>query len=212
MNIALFGPPGAGKGTQSALLVERLKMLQISTGDLFRSHISRQTDLGKKAKSYMDAGILVPDDVTIEMVNVAVSSAASRSFILDGFPRSILQAKALDDLLEKNKVLVEKAIFIDVPEDVLLSRLTGRRVCEKCGEIYHIESKRPKLNGACDLCGSRVIQRPDDATEVIQKRLTVYAETTFPLKSYYIEQGKCVLIDGQGEVEQVFTRIKEELK
>jgi adenylate kinase len=212
MNIVLFGPPGAGKGTQSSLLVDRLEMLQISTGDLFRSNITRQTALGNKAKNFMDAGLLVPDEVTIEMVRVALSDSRGKSFILDGFPRNLIQARALDQILLDLEKSVEKAIFIDVPHAVLLTRLTGRRVCQKCGEIYHIEVKKPKNDGVCDLCNSTVVQRPDDTKEVIEKRLNVYSEITLPLKHYYTEQKKCVVIDGLGEVEAVFGRVKKELK
>lgn len=203
MNILLFGAPGAGKGTQSALLVERLNMKQISTGDLFRSAIKNNTELGVKAKSYMDKGALVPDDVTIGMVEEVLSKGV-KDFILDGFPRNVVQAQALDGLLKKLALKIDKAIFLDVPRKDLLSRLTGRRVCRSCGAVFHVETKPTKTEGICDNCGGEVYQRNDDKEEVILSRLKTYDDTTSPMISFYKEQGKFFEIDGGKDTELVY--------
>lgn len=209
MNIVLFGAPGAGKGTQSALLVERMGMVQISTGDLFRAAIKNQTELGMKAKSYMDKGELVPDAVTIGMVDEVLAKLANKSFILDGFPRTVAQAEALGTILSKRNMVIGKAVFLEVPKGELLERLTGRRVCKSCGAVYHITSKPPKHTGVCDVCGGEVIQRNDDKEDVIATRLKTYEENTFPLRSYYKEQSKYAEINGNQETEVVFAALKK---
>ena len=180
MSIILFGAPGAGKGTQSALLVEKLGMTQISTGDLFRAAIKNKTELGVKAQSYMDQGQLVPDSIVIGMVEEVLKSGV-KNFILDGFPRTVPQAEALDELLKKLNLSISKAIFLEVPKAALMSRLTGRRVCKNCGAVFHIVNKPSKVEGICDNCGGQVVQRSDDKTEVIEARLKSYEEYTSPL-------------------------------
>lgn len=204
MNLILFGAPGAGKGTQSTLLVDRKKFVQISTGDLFRAAIKNQTDLGKKAQVFMDQGGLVPDDIVVGMVEEALKSLSGKAFILDGFPRTLAQASALDGMLEKNKMTVDRVITLEVPRQELLERLTGRRVCKNCGAVYHIASKPPKSEGVCDVCGGAVAQRNDDKAEVIGNRLNTYDQTTAPLKDYYRGQGKMVEIDGNREAEAIY--------
>lgn len=208
MNILLFGPPGAGKGTQSALLVDREKMFQISTGDLFRNAIKNSTTLGLEAKKYMDAGQLVPDSIVIGMVEEVLAGLKSRSFILDGFPRTVQQADALGNLLKGMRLSVDRAVFLDVPSSILLGRLTGRRVCQNCGASYHVEAKPPKRAGTCDLCGGAVILRNDDKEEVISARLEAYESSTAPLKSYYEKVGSLRIVNGMGSTEEVFSRIK----
>lgn len=207
MNILLFGPPGAGKGTQSTLLVEHLGMKHISTGDLFRSAIKNETTLGLEAKKYMDKGSLVPDSVTIGMVEEEFKKMGSDSFILDGFPRTVPQAEALENLLKKYGKRLDKALFLEVPESQLMGRLTGRRVCKNCGAVYHIESKPTRKDGVCDACGGAVVQRADDKAEVIKNRLDAYTQSTKPLKAYYAEAEKFVAVDGLGESTEVFERI-----
>jgi len=207
LNIILFGAPGAGKGTQSALLIERLGMMQISTGDLFRAAIKNKTELGVKAQSYMDQGQLVPDSVVIGMVEEVLKSGV-KNFILDGFPRTVPQAEALDGLLNKLKLSISKAIFLEVPKAELMSRLTGRRVCKNCGTVFHIVNKPSKVEGVCDNCGGQVVQRNDDKTEVIEARLKSYDEYTAPLKEYYIRAHKYVEINGNRDTEEVFSDIK----
>lgn len=211
MNLILFGPPGAGKGTQSSLLIERRGMKQISTGDLFRAAIKNGTALGKEAKSYMDAGKLVPDSVTIGLVDEELGRLNGKSFILDGFPRNVAQAEALEGLLKNKGIKVDRVVFLEVPLNMLLGRLTGRRVCKSCGAVYHVESKPSHTTGVCDACGGEVIQRPDDKEEVIRTRLEAYEQSTRPLKDYYRSKGPYVEVDGLGSSEEVFTRITKVL-
>lgn len=203
MNIILFGAPGAGKGTQSGLLIERRGMTQISTGDLFRAAIKNKTELGRKAQEFMDQGQLVPDEIVIGMVEEVLQKGV-QDFILDGFPRTVKQAEALDSLLGKMKLSIGKAIFLEVPQQILMDRLTGRRVCKACGAVYHIASKPPKKEGVCDQCGGDVVQRNDDKAEVIGTRLKAYEEFTSPLKTFYRQAGKYVEVNGNREAESVY--------
>ena len=182
MNILLFGPPGAGKGTQSELLKSQLGMTHISTGDLFRAALKNKTPLGIEAKKYLDKGQLVPDSVTIGMVEEVLSKLDAKSFILDGFPRNTPQADALEGILKNLHLKIEKAIFVSIPSSDLVARLCGRRVCEKCGATYHVAAKPPRREGVCDNCGGNVIQRSDDYKEVIEDRIRVYEKSTQPLK------------------------------
>ncbi len=206
MNIILFGAPGAGKGTQSAILIERNQMKQISTGDLFRAAIKNKTELGLKAQFYMDKGELVPDSIVIGMVE-EVLKTDDGSFILDGFPRTVTQAEALDGLLNKIQMNVGKAIFLEVPYQTLLKRLTGRRVCKSCATVYHTESKPTAKVGVCDFCGGEVVQRNDDKEAVMANRLKAYEEFTMPLKNYYKETGLYVEVDGNRDTENVYKSI-----
>ncbi len=212
MNIVLFGPPGAGKGTQSALLVDRLQFKHISTGDLLREAVKKQTQLGMRAKSFMDSGALVPDDVVIGMVGEAFQSSKGKSFILDGFPRTVVQATALESLMVGLDLKIGKALFLEVPKSLLLKRLTGRRVCSSCGAVYHIESKMTKQPGICDVCGGAVEQRKDDREEVISTRLEAYEKSTSPLKQYFAKKGNFVEIDGLGAAEDVYGRLAAQLR
>ncbi|WP_413290370.1 adenylate kinase [Bdellovibrio sp. HCB337] len=210
MNLILFGAPGAGKGTQSALLIEKMGMTQISTGDLFRAAIKNKTELGVKAQSYMDQGQLVPDSIVIGMVEEVLKSGV-KNFILDGFPRTVPQAEALDELLKKLNLSISKAIFLEVPKAELMSRLTGRRVCKNCGAVFHIVNKPSKTEGVCDNCGGQVVQRNDDKTEVVGARLDVYDQYTSPLKDYYIKAHKYVELNGNRDTEEVFSDIKKQI-
>ncbi len=212
MNILLFGPPGAGKGTQSALLVERHSMKHLSTGDMFRAAIKNQTPLGQEAKRYLSEGKLVPDAITIGMVEEELGRLKGASFILDGFPRTVTQAKALEGLLEEVGLTIEKAIFLEVPSNLLLGRLTGRRVCKGCGATYHVEAKPTRKDGVCDNCGGAVVQRDDDKAEVISTRLDAYEQSTAPLKAYFEKQGRLVTLNGNGAASDVFSRLESQLK
>ncbi len=211
MNLILFGAPGAGKGTQSELLIKRENMTQISTGDLFRAAIKGQTELGKKAQEYMDKGQLVPDSIVIGMVEEVLKKGL-QNFILDGFPRTVAQAEALDNLLKSMQLSIGKAIFLEVPMKVLMDRLTGRRVCKNCGAVYHIVSKPTKMEGKCDTCGGEVVQRNDDKAEVIETRLKTYQEFTSPLKEFYKKAGKYTELDGNRDTEEVYKEIEKIIK
>ncbi|WP_415061874.1 adenylate kinase [Bdellovibrio sp.] len=211
MNLILFGAPGAGKGTQSELLIKRLGMTQISTGDLFRAAIKGQTELGKKAQEYMDKGQLVPDSIVIGMVEEVLQKGV-KDVILDGFPRTVAQAQALDELLVKMHLSIGKAVFLEVPMKILMDRLTGRRVCKNCGAVYHIVSKPTKMEGKCDVCGGEVIQRNDDKAEVIETRLKTYEEFTSPLKEFYKKTGKYIEVDGNRGTEEVYQEIEKIIK
>jgi adenylate kinase len=210
MNLVLFGPPGAGKGTQSAFLVEKYNMRHISSGDLFRSNIKSKTPLGLEAQKYIDQGKLVPDVVTIGMVRDVMKGLGGKPFILDGFPRNLAQAKALDSMLSELRLSVDKAIFFEVPDSQLVSRLTGRRTCKNCGAVFHVEEMPPKIAGVCDNCGEESLyQRPDDQIEAIKTRLTVYADQTAPLRDYYGSTGKLAPIDGSVEVAEVSKQLSQ---
>jgi adenylate kinase len=211
LNIILFGPPGAGKGTQSALLVERNKMRHISTGDLFREAVKSKTALGVKAKSFMDAGQLVPDEIVIGMVDEVLVGLKGQSFILDGFPRTTPQAEALERLLDGHQLKIGKAVFLEVPRGDLLARLTGRRVCTACGAVFHKDTKPPKVDGVCDVCGGAVVQRKDDQEEVIRTRLEAYDTSTSPLKKYFNEKGLLAEVKGSGSTEEVYGQLKNQL-
>lgn len=212
MNLLLFGPPGAGKGTQSALLVEQMGMYHISTGNLFREAVAKKSPLGMKAKEYMDQGGLVPDEVTIGLVAEVLSELSGRHFILDGFPRTVPQAEALDALLKAMSLRLDKAVSFEVPREDLTRRLSGRRVCTKCGAVYHVDSKPTKVAGVCDTCGSAVVQRKDDQEEVIKARLEAYDKSTAPVKEFYSKKGSLTEIQGTGTEKEVFERLQASLR
>ncbi len=203
----LFGAPGSGKGTQSKLIQESYGFDHLSTGDMFRKHLKGETELGKKAKSFIDAGNLVPDELVIEMVNNELS--AEKSTILDGFPRTLEQGEALTKFVASKELKTGGVVYLDVPEEDLLARLTGRRVCKGCGMVYHIQASPTKVAGVCDSCNGEVEQRKDDSLEVIQHRLSVYNEQTKPLMEYYENLGLLRRINGQGTSQEVFGRVKE---
>lgn len=199
MNLILLGAPGAGKGTQAAAISDRLNIPQISTGNIIREALKSGTEMGLKAKSYLDAGELVPDEVVIGIIKERLKEDDCKNgFILDGFPRTINQAEALDKL----GVNIDKVIAIEVPDDVIIERLSGRRVCEKCGRSYHILHSKSKIAGICDHCTGALIQRMDDKVETIKKRLVEYHDKTEQLKDYYKKLGKLSEVDGLGSVEE----------
>jgi len=209
MNIILIGPPGAGKGTQAKRMIDRLGVPQISTGDMFRAAVKDGTPMGKKAKEYMDKGALVPDEVVIGVVNERFGKPdCKKGFILDGFPRTQEQAKALDGLLKKLGTKLDHVVVIEVPDDFLVDRLTGRRTCRGCNYMHHIKYDPPKKPGVCDKCGGELYQRDDDKEETIRQRLKTYHDQTSPLIKYYSSQGVVRKIDGTGSMEQVQNAIK----
>jgi len=208
VNIIMLGPPGAGKGTQAKMLVERLGIPQISTGDMLREAVKEGTELGKKAKEFMDAGKLVPDEVVIGIVKERLAQPdCEKGFILDGFPRTIPQAEALDKVLEELGKKIDYVINVAVPNEELITRLTGRRTCRQCGAMYHVVFNPPKEEGKCDKCGGELYQRDDDKEETIRQRLEVYEAQTAPLIDYYGKKGVLYNIDGTGSIEEIFQGI-----
>ncbi|MCL8016594.1 adenylate kinase [Streptomyces sp. AS02] len=214
MRIVLVGPPGAGKGTQAAFLAKNLSIPHISTGDLFRANISQQTELGKLAKSYMDAGNLVPDEVTIGMAKDRMEKPdAEGGFLLDGFPRNVSQAEALDEMLQSENMKLDAVLDLEVPEEEVVKRIAGRRICRKdSSHVFHVTYSRPKQEGVCDICGGELYQRDDDSEETVRTRLEVYHTQTEPIIDYYKAQGLVVTISALGKVEEVTARAMEALK
>lgn len=208
MFIILLGAPGAGKGTQAANLTQELKLAHIASGDLFRLAMEQGTELGLKAKSYIEQGKLVPDEITIQMVLGRISAPdCEHGALLDGFPRNLEQAKALDRALQEQGKSIDRAVYIKVSEEELLKRLSGRWICRSCQTPYHALNSPPKVWGKCDKCGGELYQRPDDTAETVKKRLDVYFTQTAPLIDYYARAGKLLEIDGNGEVDEVSQRI-----
>ena len=212
MKIILMGPPGAGKGTQAEKLVELYQIPHISTGDMFRKAQKDGTELGLKAKSYMDQGQLVPDEVTVGIVKERLAEADCKDgFLLDGFPRTVQQADALDGILEELGMALDRVINIEVDKSFLVDRLTGRRVCRTCGATFHVTNKAPKVEGVCDKCGGELYQRNDDTVETVSNRLDVYAAQTAPLIEYYQSKGIMSSIDGSKSMEDVLADIRTAL-
>ena len=208
MNIIMLGAPGAGKGTISTRLNENFNLPHISTGDIFRENIKNETELGKLAKSYIDSGKLVPDEVTTNLIlNRIEKDDCKNGYILDGFPRNLVQAEGLEKSLLNNSKKIDYVIYVFADENKIVDRLTGRRVCEKCGTPYHIRTLKSKVEGICDLCGGKLIQRKDDTEEVIRDRLKVYNEQTKPLIDYYRKKGILREVDGFDTVENVFNNV-----
>lgn len=208
MFIIFLGAPGAGKGTQAAFIAHELGLAHIATGDLFRQALEQGTELGMQANTYMKKGMLVPDAITTRMVLERISAPdCERGAILDGFPRNLEQATALDKALSQQAKKIDKAVYIKVSQPELLKRLTGRWICRKCQTPYHATSSPPKVWGKCDNCGGELYQRPDDTEETVKKRLEVYFTQTAPLINYYAKANKLLEIDGEGSVNEVGTRI-----
>jgi len=207
MRLVIFGPQGAGKGTQSERISEKYGIPSIATGEIFRAALMGKTALGLKVSEYVDSGKLVPDELTIEVVSERLHADDCKDgFLLDGFPRSLKQAEALDAILAKQSRGLDAALVIEVPEEVSLRRLLGRRACEDCGKNYHLDNP-PMVDWTCDRCGGKVVERADDHEETIRKRLSLYHSQTEPLKAYYEAKGILRTVDGLGSVDDVFGRI-----
>lgn len=208
MKIIMLGAPGAGKGTQAKRIAEKYGIPHISTGDIFRANIKNGTELGKKAKTYMDKGLLVPDELVVDLVVDRVAKDdAKNGYVLDGFPRTIPQAEALDAALEKINDKVDYAIDVDVPDSNIIDRMSGRRACVGCGGTYHIVYNPTKTEGVCDSCGGQLILRDDDKPETVENRLKVYHEQTQPLIDYYTEKSILKSVDGTKDMDEVFENI-----
>ncbi len=213
MYIIFLGAPGAGKGTQAARVAQKLKLVHIASGDLFRQAQEQGTELAKKARAYMEKGMLVPDEITIGMVLERISAQDCESgVIFDGFPRSLKQAAALGKALAQQGKAIDRVVYIRVSEKELLERLSGRWICRQCQAPYHAVNSPPKVWGKCDQCGSALYQRPDDTIETVKKRLEVYFTETAPLIDYYTQVGKLLEVDGEGSLDEVERRIVEALR
>ena len=209
MNLILLGAPGAGKGTQAEILCDRLNIPTISTGNMIREALKSGTEMGLKAKAFIEAGQLVPDEVVIGIVDERLRQEDCRNgFILDGFPRTIPQAEALDRM----GITIDRVVDINVPDEVITRRVSGRRVCLDCGNTYHVETKKPLKDGVCDRCGSTLVQRKDDQPETVQERLHVYHAQTEPLRDYYAAAGKLLVVDGQQGIQEIAEQTLQLLK
>lgn len=210
MILIMLGAPGAGKGTQAAKVAEKLQIPHISTGDIFRANIKNGTELGKKAKGYMDAGKLVPDELVCDLVADRIAKDDCKNgCILDGFPRTIPQAEALEEAVAKLGTKIDYAVNIDVPDEAIITRMSGRRACTSCGATYHLVHNPPKKEGICDVCGAELVLRDDDKPETVRTRLDVYHSQTQPLIDFYNKKGKLVTVDGTQSMEAVFAGILE---
>lgn len=213
MRIIMLGAPGAGKGTQAKMISEKYGIPHISTGDIFRSNIKNGTELGKKAKTYMDQGQLVPDELTCDLVVDRIAQDdAKNGYVLDGFPRTIPQAEALKSALEKRGEKIDFAVDVDVPDENIITRMSGRRACVSCGATYHVVYNPPKKEGICDVCGKELVLRDDDKPETVKKRLEVYHTQTQPLIDYYQKEGVLVKVDGTQEIDTIFSQIQKLLE
>ena len=212
MKVIMLGAPGAGKGTQAKKIAAKYQIPHISTGDIFRANIKEGTELGKKAKTYMDEGMLVPDELVVDLVVDRVQQEDCKNgYVLDGFPRTIPQAEALDKELSSIGDKVDLAIDVEVPDENIIKRMSGRRACVGCGATYHIEYAAPAKENICDVCGKELVLREDDKPETVQKRLNVYHEQTKPLIDYYRQSGILKIVDGTQEIDHVFRQIEEVL-
>lgn len=213
MKIVMLGAPGAGKGTQAAMVAEKYGIPHISTGDIFRANIQNNTALGMEAKKYMDQGLLVPDELTVKILLDRVAGEDCRGgYVLDGFPRTIPQAEVLDEALAKQGEKIDYAVDVDVPDENIVKRMSGRRACLKCGATYHIEHIPPKKEGVCDHCGEELVLRDDDRQETVMNRLKVYHEQTQSLIQYYTQKGVLKVVDGTKEMKDVFQMIVDILE
>ncbi|WP_041139857.1 adenylate kinase [Beduini massiliensis] len=213
MNIILMGPPGAGKGTQAEKLVEKLGLVQISTGDMFRAAMKENTDAGVRAKSFMDQGLLVPDEITNDIVKERLLQGNfGNGFILDGYPRNVFQAESLEKISEELNIKIDAVVNIDVDFEKLIGRLSGRRICRSCGATYNLKFKPSKVEGVCDKCGGELYQRSDEDEETVKTRLNTYVEQTQPLIDYYTNKGELININGDQAMDDVFNDIKTQLE
>lgn len=212
INLLIMGKPGAGKGTQAKKILDHFDLTHISTGDIYREEIKKGSKIGQEAKKYLDQGNLMPDKMTNDIVwDVLNQASYPNGFMLDGYPRTIAQAEALDEMLIKLNIKLSAVINVEVDDDVITDRMSGRRVCSNCGETYHVEYHPPKVDGVCDVCGSSLIQRPDDLKESVMNRLRIYKNKTQPLLDYYEDKDLLLVTDGENSSDQVFKDIIKKL-
>jgi adenylate kinase len=211
VNLILLGPPGAGKGTQAKKIAESYGLSHISTGEALREAARHGTGLGRQAKEYMERGDLVPDDLVVGIVEEYLKGLDVSGYLLDGFPRTVVQAEALDRLTEGTSQAVDKVLNLEIPDDRVIGRISGRRVCERCSEEYHLLAKPPKKEGICDKDGGKLVQRSDDREEAVRERISTYHKRTKPLADYYRRRDRLVTVDGTGEIEEVFRRVRRAL-
>lgn len=210
LNVLLLGAPGSGKGTQAERLIEKLGLTHVATGDLFRHNLKNETELGKLAKSYMDKGVLVPDEVTVAMVKDRLSQPdIEKGVIFDGFPRNLAQAKALDEMLKGMSQKIDVVAYVRVSDDEIVSRLSGRLICRNCQASYHVRFNPPKVEGVCDVCGGELYQRADDNPETVRIRLDTFKEQTAPLIDFYQNAGVLVELDGEGALDDITARLMD---
>ena len=208
MNLILLGPPGAGKGTQAGRIIEKYKIPQISTGDILRAAVREGTDLGKEAQKYMNDGKLVPDSVVIGIIRERLKEDDCKNgYLLDGFPRTLAQAEELDKILDSMNSNIDAVVSIEVPDEEIITRITGRRMCKDCGAVFHVKFSPPKSEGVCDKCGGQLYQRDDDNEETVKSRLDAYKAQTEPLKKYYGNKGLIKEVNGSGDMEKIFSDI-----
>jgi adenylate kinase len=212
INLLIMGKPGAGKGTQAKKILDHFNLTHISTGEIYREEIKKGSYIGQEAKKYLDQGNLVPDKMTNDIVRGVLSTTEfENGFMLDGYPRTISQAEALDEMLNKRQIQLTAVINVDVDDDIISDRMSGRRVCSNCGETYHLEYQQPKVDGVCDVCGHQLIQRPDDLKESVLNRLKIYKNKTQPLLDYYEQKDLLRVIDGENSSDRVFEDILKKL-
>ena len=213
MNLLIMGGPGAGKGTMSQKILSKYNILHISTGDIFRSEIKQQTELGLLAKSYIDKGLLVPDEVTNPMVKSFLEkSDHARGYLLDGYPRTLAQAEAFNDLVAGTDLVIDRVLYMEIPFEVLAQRVTGRRICKECGAIFHTSNKPSKVEGVCDECGGTLYQRKDDTLESLTVRVEEYQKSTEPVLSYYSKKGLVKTVNANQSIEQVWNNVQKALE
>lgn len=211
MRIVLLGAPGAGKGTQCKRIVEKYDLQHLSSGDILRKERAENSDLGKKAQSYMDSGALVPDELIVEMMVKAIDRASDKGYVLDGFPRTVNQAEQLDKALNQNGKKIDAVINLKIDDQIVMDRMTGRRSCPDCGAVYHVENLKPKVTGKCDKCGADLLQREDDKPHVVAKRLETYHQQTEPVIGYYKDNACVIDVDAKGDIDEIGEKIFESL-
>lgn len=212
MRIVILGAPGSGKGTQAARLAKELGLRHLSTGDMLRDAVARKTEIGRRAEEYMRKGLLGPDEIIFALVREALDESAHSGWIMDGFPRTLAQAEELDRMLAERKQKIDRVIEIDVEPEVIVERLSSRRVCPRCKRVYNLGAMAPKVAGRCDACGAQLVKRPDDEESTVRKRLEVYREQTAPVIEYYAKRDGLVKIDGSRGIEEIYAEIVRALK